>query len=425
MEPIGAGRGAVGWRARLTQPLSAEQARRVRLALTLLPVVIFMGFAWYTWAVDVGVPGRLDRSGHVKGHDFVHFYVLGQIARDRAANDLYSFDAQAARVDRLVPEDHARFLPVHPPQVAVFFAPLAALPYPVAVPIWLAITAGLYAACCRRLWQALPALRYDGWATAVLCACFFPFYSSMAAGQTSAFGLAWFTAGFLALAGNRPWLGGVALGSLVYKPPLGLLVPLFLASTKQWKAFGGAIIAVVVQFAVGWAWFSGPSLVAYVANFRNAATANELLEAQPYLMHSLRSFFLLMLPSRTLAEVAYLLTSIGVVLIAVRAWRVHPGLERRYAVLVVATILVSPHLYTYDLILLVPALFFVASDLRFRGAGLASWGLPVLVYVTAALDGVTRVTGIQLSTLVLAGFLVSLAGLGDPPIRADKSFDFR
>ena len=89
--------------SRLTQPLSPESARRIRLHLLLLPVYGWILVVWTAYVIDISPAGHLNRSGHVKGHDFVHFYVLGQIADEGVAADLYDFDAQAARTDRLVP----------------------------------------------------------------------------------------------------------------------------------------------------------------------------------------------------------------------------------------------------------------------------------------------------------------------------------
>ena len=105
----------LGWRARLTEPLPPSVARRVQFHLALLPVYVWLIFAWTAYAVDISPAGRLDRSGHVKGHDFAHFYVLGQITVKGVPGDLYDFDTQAKRTDRLVPEYQDRFVPVYGP----------------------------------------------------------------------------------------------------------------------------------------------------------------------------------------------------------------------------------------------------------------------------------------------------------------------
>ena len=122
----------------LTEPLTPDRKKRLGLAAALLPVLMWFGYSWTVLAIDVSPSGRLDRSGHIKGHDFVHFYVLGQIGLDRATNELYDFAAQGRRIDRQLPEYESRFVPIHPPIVALFMAPFAAMPYVTAlVCLWL------------------------------------------------------------------------------------------------------------------------------------------------------------------------------------------------------------------------------------------------------------------------------------------------
>src|SRR5687768_6065371 len=120
--------------------LAPEQHRRIQLQIALIPVYLWILFAWSAYAIDISPAGTLDRAGHMKGHDFLHFYVLGEIGLERAGHEVYSFAAHAKRTDRLVPQYEHRFLPIHAPQVALFFAPLARLPYTVALTVWLLLT---------------------------------------------------------------------------------------------------------------------------------------------------------------------------------------------------------------------------------------------------------------------------------------------
>ena len=83
----------------------------------------------------------------------------GAITRERDAHALYDIDAMAATVDRVVPvKVEAKFPPVYGPQVGLFFAPLAALPYVPALLLWLAVTIATYLACVYAVWRAGPAV---------------------------------------------------------------------------------------------------------------------------------------------------------------------------------------------------------------------------------------------------------------------------
>src|SRR5688572_30390010 len=135
------------WRSALTQPISPSRHSTIRLHLALIPVYAWALFVWSAYAIDISPPGRLDRSGHIKGHDFVHDYVLGQIALERRAGELYDFAAQATRTDGVVPDYEDRYLPVHGPQLSMLFAPFALLPYLWALGLFLILSAGSYLLC--------------------------------------------------------------------------------------------------------------------------------------------------------------------------------------------------------------------------------------------------------------------------------------
>src|SRR5262245_17360676 len=64
------------WQSRLTRPLSVDEHRRIRVFLALIPVIGWSFAIWSTYAYHMSVGGHLDRSGHIKGHDFIHFYMI-------------------------------------------------------------------------------------------------------------------------------------------------------------------------------------------------------------------------------------------------------------------------------------------------------------------------------------------------------------
>lgn len=377
----------------------------------LLPVYFWCVFAWTNFARDNATTGTLDTSGHIKGHDFSHFYVLGQIGADRASGDLYSFDAQAARMDRLVPQYENRFLPVHPPQVALFFAGLGRLRYLAALALWWIVAAATYALACWVLWKSAPRVQRLGWWTvAVLCAGNPAFHGVMAAGQTSPLALMWFVLGWLALKANRGFLAGLALGALAYKPSLVMVPALIALLAGEVPIVAGVAIAALVQFAAGGLWFGWPALPAFVENSRGVGGQIALLESQPWQMHSLRSFFSLLMPSETITWILYAVSAAGIGLLTLRSWRSAAPLELRYGVLVLATILVNPHVYSYELVVLMCAFFLIAAWMidapgvnpRLSLLLGASFYLP-------AFDSLTRYTHFQLSVPVLVALTVWLA----------------
>jgi hypothetical protein len=394
---------------RLAQPLSPATAARMRLHILLIPVYAWAILAWSIFAADNAVAGRLDRDGHIKGHDFVHFYVLGQIGLERATADLYSFSAQSARTDRILPEYEARFLPVHTPQVAMFFAPLAALPYEHAVVAFLALSWVTYAVTCLWLWRRLVPLRDFGLATPLLCLSFPPLIAVSVAGQTSTLALAWFALAYLALRADRRWLAGLALGMLAYKPTLGLGIAVVFLWTRQGRIIGGAVTAALAQGVLAWLYFGGEAIAGYFANFATVARSVPMLEARPDIMHSLRSLFWFLLPWPAAAVIAYAGVSGIVLMLAIRLWRRPSPLELRYGALMIASLLVNPHVYSYELVVLaLPFLLIAAWALESRLRSRTFWLLGYACFFLPAFDAFTVATRVQWSVVALLALLIAL-----------------
>ncbi len=398
---------SVGPMLSLRGPLDPLQRRRLELNIALMPVYVWLIFAWTAYAIDISPAGKLDRAGHIKGHDFAHFYVLGQIANDRSGKELYSFEQQATRMDRLVPEYQNRFLPVYGPQVAMLFAPLARLPYTIAVACWLAATVIIYGTCCYAIWRMLPALHRYRWESFAVCAAFPPFYSLVASGHITALPLACCTAAFFAFRAKRELAAGFLLGLLFLKPALGLILPFVFFYNRAWRLIAGAMIAVLLQLAAAALLFGVDVLASYWNVVTQLGATAGLLEPHPYEMHSLRSFFSILLPWPRAALVAYVISAALVVWLALAVWRTDKPHEIRYSVLLIAMVLVDPHVNAYDLVIIAPALL-VSVAVAVVDASPSSRALLWLVYAVyffPALPAIAEYTRIQASVPMLVAIV--------------------
>jgi len=397
---------------KLTASPSPSQARRIQIHLALIPVYGWLLLVWTFYAIDMSPSGRLDRSGHIKGHDFAHFYVLGEIANDHVAEDLYNFDAQGRRMDQLVPDYENRFAPIHGPQMSLLFAPFAQLPYVTALSIWLAFSAAGYAVCCFLLWAQAPNLRQYGWIAIVLAAGFPACYLLIAFGQSSTIALIAVTAAYFALRARRPWLAGLALGALFYKPSFGVALPFVLLYSREWRMLMGAATAVLLQLGASLAYYGAGVLGAYFETVTRVGEIADVLEPIPYQMQSLRSFFSILLPWPDIAFGAYLLTAALVIALTARCWRTAAPLDLRYSVLLLATVLANPHVNPYDLVIIAPVLILTANWAL--AGGRPRRALWVLMYLCFYLPGVTflpTLTHIQVSVLSLVALTVVLGRL--------------
>jgi glycosyl transferase family 87 len=135
---------------------------------------------------------------------------------------------------------------VNVPIIAVVFAPLGALPLPVAHGIMLAAGLPCIAAIIVLLVLACHARGPSRLAIAALVLLNGPLYYTVRLGNTSHFVLAIVLTGFLLMEARRPYLAGacIAVASLV-KPPL-LLLGGYLVLRGRWKESAGFACAVAV-----------------------------------------------------------------------------------------------------------------------------------------------------------------------------------
>jgi len=366
---------------------------------------------WLLYFWTVATPGLRDRNGNLKGTDFLHFYTLGSVATAHRGADLYDINAQAALAARRVPEAAGvRYLPLYPPQVSIFLAPLAYFSYGWALILWWACSAVIYAVCCYSVWRASPHLHEYG-GTVVLLALAFPaFFHLIAWGQTSAGALACFTGMFFLLRARREFLAGLVLGCLIFKPQLALAAAIVFVSLGAWKIMAGAALSAAAQLSVGILYYGIEPLRQWMRMLRNARALLPLLEPKPYQTHSLRTFWTMLLPLHAFSLALYVLSAAVVLGLTIACWKRSPAapLPLRYSALLLASVLVAPHLTVYDLAILAPAFILLSDWLMGEPSTPSTRRLGTLLYLAymlPLLGPFARWTHLQLSVLAMAAAL--------------------
>ena len=380
-------------------------SRRLRVHGLLIGLVLWSVYAWI-----FATPGLRDRNGLLKGTDFLHYYTLGALALARDGADLYNMRAESALVLQRVPEaGHLVYVPLYGPQVSLFFAPLAILPYAWALTVWLAASAALYALCCYAIWQTCPTLHSFPGTTVILVAASPAFVHLIVWGQNSALALVCFTLGYLALRSRKSLLAGLAMGCLIFKPQLALAVIVVFLLARQWRVIAGMVTTASAQLLVGYLYYGSAAMKDYAYHLFHVGSIYSLLEPRPYHMHSLRAFWAMLIPWPSVAFAFYVATSIMVLTLTLRRWKSRAPLTLRYSGLLLATVLVSPHLTVYDLVILAPALLLLAD---WAVAHRERWQAPTvgsLLYLCYALPltvPVTQWTHVQLSVLAMSALLL-------------------
>jgi hypothetical protein len=135
-----------------------------------------------------------------------------------------------------------------------------------------------------------------------------------------------------------------------------------------------------------------------------------LTDTLPYQKQSLLGFFQLLTASGTLSFLLAMASAIAVLC----AWVTLPASTTGHwytPLLVASSVLLSPHLYVYDLAVLTPGLILAAAALSnaapSRVKGAIAWSGYALLYAPYS-GAMAMHLGIQLSTITLAVFFVAV-----------------
>jgi alpha-1,2-mannosyltransferase len=388
------------WQAlRSGEWLTSARARGYSLILLGISVVAVVGWI----AVSDGLT---DRNGKPIGTDFSSFYAAGSLVLDGRAGDVYNMAAHYAREQQILGTATPYYGWLYPPIFLLLAAPLALMPYPVALAVWQISTLVLYLAVIGVVVGRMGKRGMTIGPTWLAVATGFPaVLINLGHGQNGFLTAGLFGAALLALP-TRQFLAGALFGLLAYKPQFALVVPVALLAAGQWRAVIAAGITVMALVALTSLVFGVDLWLAFVAS---TETSRKLLLEQGNVgFEKLQSVFAAVrmwgggIP---LAYAAQGIASAAVLCGIAWTWRSACDRDLKSALLVVATLLASPHVLDYDLVMLALAIAFTVSAGSaggFRDYEIsllaAAWIVPLLA------RGIAGVTGIPLGLLVLLAF---------------------
>ena len=376
-------------------------------------MLLVASIAWH--ARDLSPPGLLDRAGRLKCPDFLQFYTYGSLVRSGDPSSLYDPAAHArvaaVRVDPAMTLEH--FHPNYSPAIAFLFAPLAGLRYLDAMAVWAALSIVLYGVAVALLLTLTPRLRGDP-VTAWLAAAAFPtVFVLLRYGQISAVSLLLLAMAAYLSARGRDLLSGLVLGCLAYKPNLLLAPGLIFLAAGEWRLLSGMAAGAGLQVGLSIAAVGWPVFARYTDVLVTIAQHPEVVQIYPAESHSLAGQLRLWSAPAPLVAVATLVTLGVASWLGSRVWRQTRDPRPRWAALVIAALIASPHLLTYDLLLLaVPIVLLVDWRLDVsRHPPAEGWLAALLLLYFGAMPGTTlaRMYSVQCSTVGMALALWLLA----------------
>jgi hypothetical protein len=302
------------------------------------------------------------------GGDFVQYYTQGWLALHGAGNVLYDPAALHAAQAALVPAlAHLHFPAVYPPQAGPLFAPLALMPYSVASALWMSASALAYFFFISRTARHTRHLRSDRLLLWVAAISFPPFWYLILFRQNSIILLIAMGVGVRLLERGRPALAGFALGFLALKPQFGIPFAVLALYRRDVLLVVGAIGSVLLQGVMAVAVFGADVITNFVRNIPVViASANHI---EPFLYKSLSLRTVSRLLPSPIGEGLWAIVCILVLVAMVRVCRTQVPVRLYMAVVILASVLVNPHVYVYDGVVLALPFIWLGEWRLGRGEG--------------------------------------------------------
>lgn len=349
------------------------------------------------------------------GDDTINFWAAAQLAAAGRIAEVYDFakfhDFQTAALGGPIHLYHYSY----PPTAILVSLPLAFLPYLAAWAVWLTGGWMIFATALRAAWPTGSRRNSD----AALSALAAPAVLANAMTGQNGTWMAALLGGGLVLIERRPRLAGVLFGLLlVVKPQLGLLVPVALVAGRRWVVLAAAIVsAAVMAFATLLLFGLGP-WEAYAA--RTSVLRQWILEDGTGVWTLMTSVFVMVRHLPAPLSVSYAVQGIAATVAAVvvvRSWQANGSQAGKNAVLVIGTLLATPYLQVYDLVVasFVPLWLLAGLSTEDPRRSAALLGSAALIAVPIVSPAVATLTGFSIGCLLFMPLFVIAArrALGD------------
>ena len=296
----------------------------------------------------------------ILGGDFMQFFTFGAAGRSGAWTIQYDWPAFHVLQTALVPGSGVvMYAPTYPPLVPALYIPFSYLPFPAAYAAWVVVSVGIY---CGLVAIAATSCPHFALRNAVLAALVFPpFVAHTVLGQSTIWPLAGFVLGWSALAKSQLFKAGLLMSLVAMKPHLGMALAVVLLTMRMWRVVGGVVLGLILQGTLTLAVCGREAINAYANTTLGVLRNTALIEPRDQrFSHSLRMTLDSFLPAGP-ATFAWLAVAGLCGWLAVRVWRGNGDWKLRVSALLLATLLISPHVLAYDAILLAPASLWLAD----------------------------------------------------------------
>lgn len=350
------------------QPKAAR--RKARNAANLIAALALLAFLL---SMSAGV------LPHGRDRDFIVLYTGAQLASDGIFSELHDPAVRLPREQAIYPDRTALIPFVRPHFYAAMLAPLAALSFENAFRVWIGLQLSLLGIFLWLIWREF------GSDSLVFAAMFAPAVFGIAHGQDNlVMGVA-VMAGLAALARGRGFQGGLWWSLVLIKFHLAPGLGLVLLVTRRWRALAGFAAGAAALAGVCLA-LAGPGGIALYYRMLTNPHTEGLYPGREKLPNLQGFASSLQVPD----AVVYATLGAAVVALMIYGLRGAPQAPwwRSFALCLGGTLLLVPHVYLYDLTILLPAFIMSVREahsppVRWIALLLAS---PLLVIAVLALE---------------------------------------
>ncbi len=376
----------------------------INFVIVVCFVVFLTGLGWVVFTAKSFAPIA----------DFKCFYAAGKIISEGKGHKLYDEQIQKTELLKVIP-GHIKYY-FNPPVFALPFAVLSYLPLMLAYWIWMffsliALFVGVF------IFTSLSGLKdQEKWLLGFAALALEPTYHNLHWGNVSAFVLLLLALFFRDLIAGKDQRAGSWLAFLMIKPQLFLITAVILSLKCKWKFLKGylglgLILLVLSVMIVGIEGFGE-----YITINLKAAMSYTEVQTELHLsnMISWRGLFVRFLGGNALAEVfSFIYTGLSFILLLI-IWRGEWTTDFRrfgsqWALTLLVSLLVAPHVYLQSLILVFPAAVLFLRSSSPSNFSRIRYYLPIVVLSAIALSWLPEINSdIGLTMIQLALIAVTI-----------------
>ena len=316
--------------------------------------------------------------------DYLARWTAGRLVLEGHAGVLYDPAAQEQLQHALVPGSRGLSWFVSPPFAVLGYLPLALLPYGVSALGWAVVSVTLLVVAARAVRPLADGAGSPGAGDLRLLLLVFAASPAVlelvAAGQDTAVVLVLVVVALRLLLDGREIAAGTLLALATVKPQLLVLVPVALLAQRRHRAVAAFATGTAALVLLSLPLVGTSGWRSWLAALHSPLYRTGVQQGQTWKMQSV-SALATALGAPTVT--GWLVLAVGAGVLVVRARRVRSDTRHVWALTLLTTVVCSPHVLQYDLVLLLPVMVFLHDRVDTRAVRLLGFGTVLLLATVA------------------------------------------